>query len=96
MKKCPERVPRFGFATGGDLVLGGRRFVFKVDSSALTALHRRLGDGFGLVVAADRRQPLVVLRFGDFLRACRFRGPAGTAGPQSAVTSPSAGQGAPS
>jgi hypothetical protein len=33
----------------------------------------RLGDHFGLVLAADRQESLLVLRFGDFLRSCRFR-----------------------
>jgi hypothetical protein len=42
---------------------------------ALTTLQRRLGDRFGLVVAADCDQPLVVLRLGDFLRSYRFREP---------------------
>lgn len=58
---------------GSDLVLGGRRFAIKAGARGVDALYRWLGDGFGLVVAADREEPLLVLRLGDFLRACRFR-----------------------
>jgi hypothetical protein len=75
MTKRLDRVRRFGLATGGELVLAGRRFAINVDWRSLTTLQRRLGDRFGLVVAADCDQPLVVLRFGDFLRSCRFREP---------------------
>jgi hypothetical protein len=75
MTKRLDRVRRFGWATGGELVLAGRRFAIKVDWGTLTTLQRRLGDRFGLVVAADCDQPLVVLRLGDFLRSCRFREP---------------------
>jgi hypothetical protein len=76
MTKGLDRVRRFGSASGRELIFAGRRFAIHVDWNTLTTLQRRLGGGFGLVVAADCEQPLVVLRLGDFLRSCRFRRPA--------------------
>ena len=72
MKKWPEPVRPLGMATAY-LAFGGRRFAIKSDSSELEAVHRQLGDDFGLVVTGDHDQPLVILRLGDFLRTCRFR-----------------------
>ncbi len=68
-----RRAPLPGSAEGwvGDLVLAGRRF--EIRARGVNALHRWLGDQFGLILAADREEPLIVLRLGDFLRACRFR-----------------------
>ncbi len=36
-------------------------------------LYEWLGSAFGVIVAADGKEPLLVLRLGDFLLACRFR-----------------------
>lgn len=63
-----QRVP------ASDFVLVGRCFSIKAGALAVDALYRWLGDRFGVVVAADRDEPLVVMRLGDFLRELRFRG----------------------
>jgi len=73
--KLVHRMRRFALTTGAELLLGGRHFVITTESKGLDVVHRRLGDSFGLVVTSGRDQPLVVLRLGDFLRTCRFRGP---------------------
>ncbi len=52
----------------------------KVNPSVVNVVHRRLGDGFGRVVAADRNQPRPVRR--NFLHTCRFRGPIVTPAPR--------------
>jgi hypothetical protein len=72
-----QRVPLPGSAPGwtGDLVLAGRRFEVKARARGFRRLYGWLKGRFGLVVAADREEPLVVIRLGDFLRACRFREP---------------------
>jgi len=69
------RVPLSGGAPGwaGDLMLAGRRFEVKARAAGFRRLYRWLGPHFGLVVAADRAEPLVVIRLGDFLRHCAFR-----------------------
>jgi len=60
----------------GDLLLAGRRFEIKAHTRGVEALYRWLEGRFGLIVAADCEEPLIVLRLGDFLRAYRFRAPA--------------------
>ena len=86
-----RRVPLSGAAPGwgGDLIIGSRTFEVKARAAGFRRLYGWLGPHFGLIVAADREEPLVVLRLGDFLRQCSFRdrvlgprpkGPAGTSG----------------
>jgi len=47
------------------------------------------GRHFGVIVAADREEPLLVVRLGDFLRQCAFRQPA----PPGAAEKPDSGCG---
>ncbi|MFQ5803606.1 MAG: hypothetical protein ACE5JQ_11985 [Candidatus Methylomirabilales bacterium] len=70
-----RRVPLSGSAPGwgGDLVLAGRSFEVKARAQGFRRLYGWLEGHFGLVVAADRRKPLVVLRLADFLRNWRSR-----------------------
>jgi hypothetical protein len=76
-----RRVPLSGSAPGwaGDLMLAGRMFEVKTRARGLRRLYRWLDERyFGLVVAADRREPLIIFRLGNFLRDCRFRESSGT------------------
>ncbi len=56
-----------------DFALAGRRFSIKARERGVDALYRWLDNRFGVVVAADHNEPLVVIRLRDFLRTCRFR-----------------------
>ncbi len=69
------RVPLSGSAPGwaGDLMLAGRSFEVKARGKGFRRFYRWMEGRFGLFLAADRKEPLLVLRLGDFLRACRFR-----------------------
>ena len=68
-------VPLSSAAPGwaGDLMLAGRRFEVTARAAGFRRLYRWLGPHFGLIVPADRKEPLVVLRLGDLLRRCAFR-----------------------
>jgi hypothetical protein len=70
-----RRIPLSGSAPGwaGDLILAGRVFEVKGRGRGFRQLYRWLEDRFGLVMSADRREPLLVMRLGDFLRSCQFR-----------------------
>jgi len=71
-----RRVPLSGSAPGwaGDLMLAGRTFEVKTRARGFRRLYRWLDERyFGLVIAEDRQEPLVVLRLADFLRDCTFR-----------------------
>lgn len=72
-----QRVPLSGSAPGwaGDLMLAGRTFEVKARGRGFRRLYRWLEGYFGLVLATDRKEPLLVMRLGDFLRACRFSEP---------------------
>ena len=81
-----RRVPLSGAAPGwgGDLVIGARTFEVKARAAGFRQLYRWLGDRhFGLIVTADRQEPLLVLRLGDFLRQCAFREPSQNQRPKS-------------
>ena len=70
------RVPLSGAAPGwgGDLVIGTRTFEVKVRARGFRQLYRWLGNRhFGLIITADRLEPLLVVRLSDFLRDCSFR-----------------------
>ena len=60
---------------GADLIFAGRHFKVKARAKGFRRLHRRLENYFGLVLSADRHEPLIVLRLGNFLRHCRFCDP---------------------
>jgi hypothetical protein len=79
-----RRVPLSGAAPGwaGDIVLGGRHFEVKARVHGFRQLYGWIRPHFGVVVAADREEPLLVLRLGDFLRECTFRDPAGPSPPK--------------
>ncbi len=70
-----KRVPLSGLPRGGagDLMIGGRRFEVKTWGKGFRRLYRGLEDRFGLVLSANQKEPVVVMRLGDFLRSCRFR-----------------------
>jgi hypothetical protein len=53
--------------------MAGRSFEVKARARGVGRLYRWLDGHFGLVLAADSREPLLVVRLGDFLRACRWR-----------------------
>lgn len=75
-----RRVPLSGAAPGwdGDLVIGARTFEVKARAAGFRQLYRWLGERhFGLILSADREEPLLVLRLGDFLRECAFLEPPG-------------------
>jgi len=57
----------------GDFLLADRRFYVQADAWEADALYSRLGKAFGVIVIADSKEPLLVMRLGDFLRSCRFR-----------------------
>lgn len=57
----------------GTITFAGRRFEVCVLATGLAALTEGLTHHDGLIVAVDRQGPLIVLRFGEFLRHCRFR-----------------------
>ena len=59
--------------TGAQRVLSGRHFEVMSRAGACDQLYRLLSDHFCLVLAADGQQPVLILRLGNFLRACRFR-----------------------
>lgn len=74
--RCGPRLPArtsIRLGPGDDFLLGGRRFAIKARAGGVDAFYWWLGDRFGIVVATDREDPLVVLRLGDFLRELRFR-----------------------
>lgn len=70
-----KRVPLSGSAPGwaGDLILAGRSFEVKARANGFRQAYRWLEGHFGLVLSADRCEPLIVLRLGDFLKHCQFR-----------------------
>ena len=81
---------------GGEILIGSRRFDVKAHARGLRELYRWLDQShFGVIVAADRAEPLVVLRLGDFLRQCAFREPAqeGRSKPSNSVSGASTASG---
>ena len=93
-----RRVPLSGAAPGwgGDLVIAARTFEVKARARGFRQLYRWLGERhFGVVIAADREEPLLVIRLGDFLRHCAFREPAQEGRPKSqdSVCGPGLGRG---
>ena len=81
-----RRVPLSGAAPGwaGDLVVGARTFEVKARGRGFRRLYRWLGDRhFGLIITADRNEPLLVLRLSDFLGECIFREPSQDTRPKS-------------
>ena len=79
------RVPLSGAVPGwgGDLVIGTRTFEVKVRARGFRQLYRWLGDRhFGLIITADRKEPLLVVRLSDFLDQCSFRDRAQDARPK--------------
>ncbi len=72
-----RRVRRGGSAPGrtGDLILGGRTFRVNACARGVRHLYGPLEGRFGLIVAVDGRQPLLVVRLRDFLRLRRPGGP---------------------
>lgn len=74
-----RQVPSHG---SGDLRLAGRAFVVETRTKWGDQMGRQLGNHFGLVVATARQEPLLVMRFADFLRQCRFRDPVEGDGPK--------------
>ena len=78
-------VPLSGFPSrlDGDLAIGSRTFEIKARARGCRHLYRWLGARhFGVIVTADREEPLLVLRLGDFLRQCAFRDGAEPARPK--------------
>jgi hypothetical protein len=67
-----RRVPLSGGAPGwaGDLWIAGRLFEAKSRGDGFRSLYRWLEDRDGLVIGADRKPPLVVLRLQDYLLLC--------------------------
>ena len=57
----------------GDFLLADRRFYVQANAWEADTLHGRLGKAFGVIVIADDKEPLLVVRLGHFLRSCRFR-----------------------
>jgi Holliday junction resolvase len=81
-----ERMPLSGAAGGsfiGDVlvpVLGvDRRLEVKCRAGGFVQIYKWLASHYGLVVRADRSEPLIILRLKDFaelaIRADRDRGP---------------------
>lgn len=70
-----SRAPISGSPPGcaADLMLGRHSFKVIARAQGCRQIYRWLQGYFGLVVAVDRREPLVVIRLGDFLRGCQFR-----------------------
>ena len=69
-----ERIPLSGAVGGsfmGDItapVIGiNRRFECKLRQDGFKEIYRWLGDNFGLLVKADRKEPLAILRLNDFI-----------------------------
>ena len=60
---------------GGTLLLAGRSFAIQRCPCGLGDLYRSLASHLGVVLRVDQGEPLLVLPFGRFLRACRFRDP---------------------
>ena len=59
---------------GRDLVIGSLSFGVQARAVGFRQLYRWLAERhFGLIVVADRHEPLLVIRFGNFLRKCSFR-----------------------
>jgi hypothetical protein len=79
------RNPLSGSGWAGSLMMAGRTFEVKARGKGFRKLYRRLEGHFGLVLAADRREPLLVMRLGDFLRSCRFRDVPNLAGSKTLV-----------
>jgi len=77
---------------GGPVHIAGRSFEVKARVPGVVRLYRWLDGHFGLVLAADRREPLLVVRLGDFLRACRWRDAAQSPGPEPSRRVSGAGQ----
>ena len=79
-----KRVPLSGSAPewAADLVMAGRSFVVRARAGGFRQFYRSLKGHFGLVLSANRREPLVVMRLGDFLRHCQFRDSAQTGMPK--------------
>ncbi len=73
-KDC-RRMSLSGSSPGwaGDLMMAGRSFQVKARVRKFSHLYDCLEGRFGLVLSADRSEPLLVMRLGDFLRSCRFR-----------------------
>lgn len=57
------------------IALGGRTFKVGTRAPGVRQLYGSLEGHFGLVVAVDGREPLLVVRLGDFLRLRRPGGP---------------------
>jgi len=69
-----RRVPLSGAAPGwgGDLVIGSRSFEVKARAQGFRQLYRWLGTKhFGVIVVADREDPLLVVRAADFFDTLR-------------------------
>ena len=64
-----RRVPLSGGAEGypGDLILDGRRYEVKRRARGFALLYRWLGDNAGLILRADRKEPLVVVPLEAYL-----------------------------
>jgi len=68
-----RRVPLSGAAPGwgDDLVIGSRSFEVKARAQGFRRLYRWLGTRhFGVIVVADREEPLLVVRVADFFEHC--------------------------
>ena len=72
--------PHPGWA--GDFALGERTFRVDTRARGVHQLYGSLEGHFGLVVAVDGREPLLVVRLGDFLRLRRPGGPSDSPRPK--------------
>lgn len=73
-KGPPAARPGLGHLTG-DFLLADRRFYVRSNACGVDALYDWLGNAFGVIVAADGKEPLLVMRLSGFLGACRLRPP---------------------
>ncbi len=70
---CPGWVSELSHTSLGCLVMGKHGFAVNSRVDGIGRLYQWLAGNFGLVIAAPGQEPLVVFRFGGFLRHCRFR-----------------------
>ena len=65
-----ERVPLSGACGGtfaGDILIRGRRYEAKIRCNGFLELYKWIDGNHGVILRADRREGLVVLRVADWI-----------------------------